>query len=40
MGKIYEKIKVEILVFQEDVVKTSAGADPFDDGFTDFGENN
>lgn len=40
MGKIYEKLKVEIFVFQEDIVKTSTGKDPFDDGYTDFGENN
>ena len=38
MGKVYEKLKVEILLFQEDIVKTSAGKDPFDDGYTDFGE--
>lgn len=40
MGKTYKKLEVEILLFEEDIVQTSAGADTFDDGFTDFGEKN
>ena len=39
MGKNYEKPKLEILILQEEIVRTSSGQDPFDDGYTDFGDN-
>ena len=39
MEKIYEEPKVAILVLDADIVKTSTGKDPFDDGYSDFGDN-
>ena len=39
MEKIYEEPKVAILVFEMDIVKTSTGKDPFDDDYSDFGDN-
>ncbi len=39
MGKNYEEPTLNILIFQEEVVRTSTGGDPFDDGYTDFGDN-
>ena len=39
MEKIYEEPKVTILVIDTDIVKMSTSKDPFDDGYTDFGDN-
>ena len=39
MGKNYEEPTLNIFILQEEVVRTSTGRDPFDDGYTDFGDN-
>ncbi len=39
MEKCYQEPLIEIINIQSDVVRTSTGKDPFDDGYTDFGEN-
>ena len=39
MGKNYEEPKLDILIFQEEIVRTSSAQDPFDDGYKDFGDN-
>ena len=39
MGKNYEEPMLNILILQEEVIRTSTGGDPFDDGYTDFGDN-
>lgn len=38
MSKKYEELILSIVFFKEEVIRTSAGRDPFDDGYTDFGE--
>jgi hypothetical protein len=40
MKKEYEAPKLLIVVAQEDVIKTSAGKDTFDDNYQDFGDGN
>ena len=39
MGKNYEEPKLSILIIQEELIRTSTGKDPFDDGYSDFGDN-
>ena len=39
MGKNYEEPKLYILILQEELIRTSTGQDPFDDGYIDFGDN-
>ena len=39
MSKKYEEPILSILILQEELIRTSTGKDPFDDGYTDFGEN-
>lgn len=38
MKKEYENPKLLIVFYQEDVIKTSEGKDPFDDNYQDFGD--
>ena len=40
MKKIYEEPCLIVLIMQEEIVRTSTGKDPFDDGYTDFGDGN
>ena len=40
MNKIYEEPKLTVLLLQDEIVRTSAGKDPFDDGYQDFGDGN
>lgn len=40
MKKYYDEPLVEIISIQDDVVRTSTGKDPFDDGYEDFGDGN
>ena len=39
MEKYYQEPLIEVISMQDDLVRTSTGPDPFDDGYTDFGEN-
>ena len=39
MEKYYQEPLIEVISMQDDLVRTSTGKDPFDDGYTDFGEN-
>ena len=39
MEKNYQEPLIAIINIQADIVRTSTGKDPFDDGYTDFGEN-
>ena len=39
MEKYYQVPLIEIINIQADVVRTSTGKDPFDDEYTDFGDN-
>ena len=39
MSKNYEAPILSILILQEELIRTSTAKDPFDDGYTDFGEN-
>ena len=39
MNKKYEEPTFSILILQEELIRTSTGKDPFDDGYTDFGDN-
>ena len=39
MSRKYEEPILSILILQEELIRTSAAQDPFDDGYTDFGEN-
>ena len=38
MKKYYEEPSLLVRILQEDIVTASTGSDPFDDGYTDFGE--
>ena len=40
MGKFYEELQISVCWLTEEVVRTSSSGDPFDDGFTDFGDEN
>ena len=40
MKKKYDDPKLLIVFVQEDVIKTSAGKDTFDDNYQDFGDGN
>ena len=40
MKKKYDNPKLLIVFEQEDVIKMSAGKDPFDDNYQDFGDGN
>lgn len=39
MEKYYQEPLIEVISMQDDLVRTSTGPDPFDDDYTDFGEN-
>ena len=39
MKKIYEEPNLTVLFLQDEIVRTSTGEDPFDDGYQDFGDN-
>ena len=39
MSRKYEEPKLDILIFQEEIVRTSSAQDPFGDGYKDFGDN-
>lgn len=41
MSKKYEEPILSILILQDELIRTSTGTgqDPFDDGYTDFGDN-
>jgi hypothetical protein len=39
MSRKYKDLIIRILILQEELIRTSAAQDPFDDGYTDFGEN-
>ena len=40
MKKIYEEPNLTVLLLQDEIVRTSAGKDPFDDNYQDFGDGN
>ena len=35
MGKNYQELQMDVIDLQNDVVRTSTGADPFEDGYKD-----
>lgn len=39
MKKIYKEPNLTVLFLQDEIVRTSTGKDPFDDGYQDFGDN-
>ena len=39
MSRKYEEPILSILILEEDLIRTSTGRDPFDDGYIDYGDN-
>ena len=38
MNKNYEEPRLTVFIIEDEIVRTSTGKDPFDDGYTDFGD--
>ena len=38
MNKNYEEPRLIVFIIEDEIVRTSTGKDPFDDGYTDFGD--